>query len=712
METVAALALVGSVLQLSAPISTWDEGLPLGNGTIGALAWGEGRSLRFSLDRGDLWDLRRVPVVHEPGFNYENMQRLVAQGDKTEFDRLFDGPYNSPFPTKLPGVRLELRLAEGSELNEFVLDLASATATVKAGLGQIRAFVEADGEALRIEGSGKPPEVTLRPPAGTKLLGYAPATAGAEGGETWVDVPTSRDGYSAAAILQTDESGWQVLATLANAPSTVSRQALRDAASRTYRQAHQAHTVWWNRFHSASQVRLPDRRLQRHYDLCKYLYGAGSRKGSPPMPLQGLWTADGDGLPPWKGDYHNDLNTQTTYLAYGVAGLNDAGEAWTEFNWNLLPTYRRFAREFYGVGGAVVPGVMSLDGEAIGGWGMYSLSPTNGAWIAHQFWRHWELTGDRDFLKNRAYPFCLEIASALREILTEKDGRLVLPLSSSPEIHDNTFRAFLKPNTNYDAALMAWLFGAVDSMAAVLGEDRGDWLEAKRKLGPYALDPEDGGLAFAEGEPYRGSHRHFSHAMAIHPLAELDPRRDAAVVGPTLDRLARHGTDWWTGYSFSWFACMLAYAGRGDEALRYLADYESAFTLRNGFHVNGDQSGRGLSQFTYRPFTLEGNFLAMETVHEMLLQSHGGTVRVFPALPAQWQSAGFTDLRAAGGHRVSAYHDAEGTQSVAVVVGAGRPLAIVDPFDGKGRWSPPPTRSHDGVLEFSVKPGTRVRGSR
>ena len=46
-----------------------------------------------------------------------------------------------------------------------------------------------------------------------------------------------------------------------------------------------------------------------------------------------------------------------------------------------------------------------------------------------------------------------------------------------------------------------------------------------------------------------------------------------------------------------------------------------AFILRNGFHANGDQTGSGFSSFTYRPFTLEGNFLAMEAVHEMLLQS-------------------------------------------------------------------------------------------
>lgn len=34
---------------------TWDEGVPLGNGTVGALVWQRDSMLRFSLDRVDLW---------------------------------------------------------------------------------------------------------------------------------------------------------------------------------------------------------------------------------------------------------------------------------------------------------------------------------------------------------------------------------------------------------------------------------------------------------------------------------------------------------------------------------------------------------------------------------------------------------------------------------------------------------------------------------
>jgi hypothetical protein len=111
-----------------------------------------------------------------------------------------------------------------------------------------------------------------------------------------------------------------------------------------------------------------------------------------------VWTCDNGDLPPWKGDYHNDLNTQMTYLAYLEAGLFQQGESFLNFNEKLLAGYRGFARSFYDIPGAVVPGVMTLDGKALGGWGQHSLSPTHSAWIAQSFYLHWRYTGDPEFL--------------------------------------------------------------------------------------------------------------------------------------------------------------------------------------------------------------------------------------------------------------------------------------------------------------------------
>ena len=76
--------------------------------------------------------------------------------------------------------------------------------------------------------------------------------------------------------------------------------------------------------------------------------------------------------------------------------------------------------------------------------------------------------------------------------------------------------------------------------------------------------------------------------------------------------------------------------------------------LRNSFNANGDQTGKGYSDFTYRPFTLETNGSNASALQEMLLQSHAGVIDVFPAIPADWNDVAFHQLRAQGAFLVSA----------------------------------------------------------
>jgi alpha-L-fucosidase 2 len=271
-------------------------------------------------------------------------------------------------------------------------------------------------------------------------------------------------------------------------------------------------------------------------------------------------------------------------------------------------------------------------------------------------------------------------------------GHLALPLSSSPEIHDNSLRAWLTPMSNYDLALIRWLFGALGSMARELGkpEEAARWAATLGQMAPPAVDEATKVLRVSPDESLTASHRHFSHLMSVHPLGTLSvegSQRDRDVVLASLDNLASLGTKQWVGYSFSWAACLEARAARAERALAYLSTFVKAFILRNGFHVNGDQTKSGLSNFTYRPFTLEGNFAAMQAVHEMLLQSWGGTVRVFPAMPTAWAAASFERLRTEGGYEVDATR--KGGQATRVSVTATQPgtLRLRDPFDGGGVWN-------------------------
>jgi len=171
-------------------------------------------------------------------------------------------------------------------------------------------------------------------------------------------------------------------------------------------------------------------------------------------------------------------------------------------------------------------------------------------------------------------------------------------------------------------------------------------------------------------------------------------------------------------------ACLRARVGDAEAALRHLEIYACAFILRNGFHANGDQTKSGFSSMTYRPFTLEGNFLAMEAVHEMLLQSWdapelnfvpGGTkfrraavgaIRLFPATPWRWHDAAFDDLRAAGGHRVCARRENNANPWFRIVAGSDGLVRIRDNFGG-----PQPQSNRPGVkrvgdnFELTMKRG-------
>ncbi len=694
----------GSMLRLAAPIVTWDEAIPLGNGLLGGLVWGGPSDLNISLDRGDLWDLRPAAPFGRADYRWSDVIRLVRQQRGDSLRIRFDDPYDRvAHPTKIPGGRVVVKLDTTRRLRSFALDLSRAEASLQLTTGVARGFFSAtDRIALfRVPGVAA---IDIIRPSSLDLLGYGPASFGrdvdgarrvqwmhqrASGGLTYaVAVGEQRLGdVSLIAItIATSADG--------NDPVQVARGRLARALRAGYEVAFRPHEAWWQRYwRRTASLRVPDSAMQAHLDFVQYLYGAGARVGAPPMPLQGVWTADGASLPPWKGDLHNDLNTQTTYLAAHAAGADDAMGGWLEFNWQRLPAYRRFAREFYGVEGAAIPGVMALDGQPLGGWAQYSLSPTMGLWVSQSFHLHWKYTGDRAFLRERAYPFVSALARTTTALLQRgPDGRLRLPLSSSPEIFDNSLRAWLPSSSNFDLALLHWLYGALHEMATALGDSSGatGWVATRASLEPLLIDPVTGALPFAAGLPYDASHRHFSHALAIHPLGLLTIATpgDSLTVQRTLDQLAQYGSNGWVGYSFSWYSAMLARAGRGEEALAQLETYRRAFILRNGFHANGDQSGTGITSATYRPVTLEGNFLALHAVHEMLLQGWGNVVRIFPAVADRWRDVSFRDLRAEGGWRISATRAQGRTLTVRIVSTAGGALRLRDPFGSAAvRWN-------------------------
>ena len=162
------------------------------------------------------------------------------------------------------------------------------------------------------------------------------------------------------------------------------------------------------------------------------------------------------------------------------------------------------------------------------------------------------------------------------------------------------------------------------------------------------------------------------------------PKTAQKVIKASLKDLDEIGTRAWCGYSFSWLANLAARARDGEKAAKALETFSTAFCLRSSFHCNGDQSGKGYSGFTYRPFTLEGNFAAAAGVQEMLLQSYSGTIRIFPAIPESWKDVSFNTLRAEGAFLVSAERKDGNVQKVEIVSEKGSECRLENPFGKAG----------------------------
>ena len=243
---------------------------------------------------------------------------------------------------------------------------------------------------------------------------------------------------------------------------------------RATRRCSTAHAAWWKKFWVAVAGRIPcpTSQILRHYYLVQYFYGAASRRGAPPMPLQGVWTADAGALPPWKGDYHNDLNTQMTYIAYQAAGHFDEGLRILDFIWDLLPVFASSPRSSTARPALAVPGVMSLAGQPLARLGAVQPLADHGRLDRPPVLPALALHGATS-VPPRAR---LSLVPRSRRVLLAAccspttSGMLKLPLSASPEIFDNSLRAWLQPNSNYDLVCLQMFFLALAEMAGACGE--------------------------------------------------------------------------------------------------------------------------------------------------------------------------------------------------------------------------------------------------
>lgn len=693
----------------------WDEAIPLGNGIMGTLIWQKEDKLRLTLDRADLWDLRAVKEFDGPSYKYKAICEAVSQKKMQPIYELIDARTKKDCaPTKLPVGVIEIPILKLGEVKSVDLNIHTAICTIIWKCGTVgRFFIDATDkvghfqfenlpdmlsiqlQTPKFEGNEQETKANLTPPRTHPLnrLGYKNGKiTNADNRILYRQKVYGKVAYEVAiewAIpnVNTLEGRYCITTQGTWYSDSIQAKDFIERQGKDFKTSLSEHVEWWKEYWEKCEICLPDSVLERQWYLEMYKFGSASRKNAPPISLQAIWTADNGQTPPWRGDFHNDLNTQLSYWPGYSANHLEESSVFTDWLWKIKDNGKEFTRQFFEVDGLNIPCIATLEGKAIGGWSQYSHQPTAAGWLAHYFYLQWKYSADRDFLESRAYPWVKEVARYFESIsIKDKNGKRRLPISSSPEINDNRWNAWFEETTNYDLACIRFTNKAAEEMALELGlKDAAEhWRRQNEEWPNFAVDST--GLSIAPNYPLKHTHRHLSNMLAIHPLGLLDVsqgKETERLIKRSIHHAEELGTKGWVGYTYSWLANLQARMLDGDAAARSLHIFIKAFCSPNSFHLNGDQLKQGYSGFTYRPFTLEGNFACASAIQEMLLQSHAGIIRVFPAIPESWRNASFRHMRAIGAFLVSADYEDGNITRIIIYSEKGGKVKFFNPFTRK-----------------------------
>jgi hypothetical protein len=203
--------------------------------------------------------------------------------------------------------------------------------------------------------------------------------------------------------------------------------------------------------------------------------------------------------------------------------------------------------------------------------------------MTQHLWTHYEFTGDKEFLKTRAYPALKELVEYWEDFLVEgPGGKLITPAGWSPE-HGPVKRAARiilqegdrtpQPGASYDQQIVWDLFTNYIDASEELGIDAG-YRAKVSSMRENLLGPKIGKWGqiqewMQDVDDPKNKHRHVSHLFAVHPGRQINPVSTPELAAAAKVSLNARG-DAGTGWSKAWKINFWARLADGNRAHRIL----------------------------------------------------------------------------------------------------------------------------------------------
>ena len=660
--------------------SAWDAGAFLGNGLLGAMVYSDKACpLRWDIGRSDVTDHRGKP----------------GESPNACFDRarLPIGHFVLEPVGKPKGGKMRLNLWD-----------AEATGTLSTDQGQItwRSFVHASDMAIVVElqtegkerrcrwrwvaeeskstrTKGGPADYKPNPPsriekAGKTNVCVQPLLIGGQYATAWQEVQLAADHRLLVISVGNSHPG--------DSAAKDAVDSVRKATALGLDPLQASHRQWWHDYYPASFVSIPDARLESFYWIQMYKLGSATRADRPAIDLMGPWFRTTG----WPAIWWN-LNIQLTYYPVYVSNRLELGESLCRMLDRNMDNLILNVKKEYQHDSAAIGRVSSYDCRS-------SVSNEVGdlTWVCHNYWRQYRYSMDDARLRDKLFPLLRRCVNYYLHLMEKgDDGRLHLSETFSPEY--GTAR-----DCNYDLSLLRWGCQTLLRTCERLKIDDPlvpKWREVLEKLTDYPQGTD--GLWIGRDRPLAHSHRHYSHMLMIYPLYLMnwDQPENRDLITRSLDHwIGFEGA--LQGYSFTGSSAISASIGRRDAAVRLLNSLLDRYVRPNTMYLEGSP-------------VIETPLSGAESLHDILIQSWGDKIRVFPGVPDSWRDVTFHKLRAEGAFLVSAVRREGRTRWVRVESLAGEPCRVKTdlsaPVKVLADRKIAVKQLPDGVLELDLRKG-------